>query len=120
MPKTLSGRNITNIYRVRTGWYLQLQWAGRVYRELFSDSRYGGQSGALDKAIVCRNWLDKFRVEFEQTVVRFSVANQSDDMEAYEAAARWLTAEIREQCRTSRDRALFNEYFSLEPSYVPA
>ncbi len=109
--------NPTNIYRVRAGWYLQLQWAGRVYRELFSDSRYGGRDGSLAKATTNRDWLNKFRDEHETAVKILTAASESGNMLLYELTMTALTGKVRAACATRADRALFDEYFSLEPSY---
>jgi hypothetical protein len=120
MSKTQTGTNIRNIYRVRTGWYLQLQWSGRVFRELFSDSTYGGQSGSLDKAIRVRDWHNKFRADFETCVAALVAANKRDDHRAYQRALAVLSKAVRAGCSTRIDRDLYNEYFSLEPGYVKA
>lgn len=118
MAKTTNTRNI---YRVRTGWYLQLQWAGRVYRELFSASRYGGWDGALAKAIVNRDWLNKYRKEFVTAVRLMVQASDAQNEPAYEHAVFMLTATIGKQLGPGRnDRAIYDEYFSTERGYVAA
>lgn len=111
--------NPRNIYRVRTGWYLQLQWAGRVYRELFSDSMYGGRDGARTKAITNRDWMNKYRAEFEIAVRKMVAASAAQDERAYEKSVEMLTAVIGRKLGRG-DRAVYDEYFSAERGYVPA
>lgn len=111
--------NSRNVYRVRTGWYLQLQWAGHVYRELFSDSKYGGRAGALIKATANRDWLNKYREEFEIAVAAMARASDAQDVKAYEHAVFVLTTTIGKKLGR-RDRAIYDEYFATERGYVPA
>lgn len=112
--------NPTNIYRVRTGWYLQLQWApGRVYRELFSNSKYGGRDGALAKAIVNRDWMNKYRAEFVVATRWMAAASEAQDERAYEKAVEMLAAAIGHKLGRG-DRAVYDEYFSTERGYVAA
>lgn len=112
--------NPRNIYRVRTGWYLQIQWVDRIYRELFSDSTYGGREPALAKAITNRDWLNKFRTEHEECVRALEVAESAlaGSKAGCDRAMAKLTKAVGAKCVTKADRELFHEYFSLEPAYA--
>lgn len=118
---TTNTTNTTNIYRVRTGWYLQLQWVGRVYRELFSDSRYEGRDGALAAAIQARDWYNKFRPECEAGVRACLAAIEAQDEQAHTKACRaWATAIGKRLGPDPVDRELYDQYYAQEPGYVPA
>lgn len=64
--------NHPNIYGIRSGWYLNMEFAGETHREAFTTARFGSREAALQAAIDTRDTLQLFRAEIERAVTQIN------------------------------------------------
>ena len=93
------GSNQRNIYEIPSGYYLNFQAAGKVYRECFSNSVYGGKPKALSAAVALRDLL-----ELCKDLIAAAVKNIESSPETEPATLAELRQLVRGRLRKGRGR----------------